>query len=179
MKCVDYNIHDDPEIRRLAEKLVHPISGKFVSRYNCDYSKIRMTLNHELVTIMAHTRGKIKKIKVLDLGSGCNPSLDFTETRNYEPWLCRLLYAIGAHPIGIDYGKFEGEEFEHHSIDLMVDNLNFMKDNSIDVAHARLLFCSSTLKDREGEKRFELQNRLYPQLERIVKPEGFYIVNDV
>jgi hypothetical protein len=54
------------------------------------------------------------------------------------------------------------------------DCLGFIPDYSIDIAHACLLFSSPTLIKKYGDAK-QLKENLIPQLERIVRPEGFFI----
>lgn len=127
----------------------------------------------------------VAKKKILDLGCGATEPTDFKENkRAHEPWLCRVLYGIGAHPIGIDIGDLSKEKFENYSLDLMkLNSLKFLKKHSIDLAHERLfinpLGTSPTLMDKYPQKiRFKRIDELIKQLHRIVKPEGYLVHNE-
>ena len=54
-------------------------------------------------------------------------------------------------------------------------SLNFIPDNSIDIAHGRLLYSSPQL-GRMGGNEERIKKVLIPQLERILKPEGIYLL---
>ncbi|NCN86864.1 hypothetical protein GW932_03445 [archaeon] len=102
---------------------------------------------------------------ILDLACGSTNS-------EYKPWLARGLYKMGINIIGIDINDNSKEKFENYKIDLSVPNsLNFLKDNSIDIAMANYFFIGGGLKT-SNKKTFNL---LLPQLERIVKKEGYFI----
>jgi SAM-dependent methyltransferase len=122
--------------------------------------------------------GNLEEKRILDLGCGSRgrtyESTQMGDDKIWEPWLCRALYSLGASPIGIDVGDLEGEKFEHKNLDLLsIDSLSFLDDDSIDVAHADLLFDSPELGRRRGYH--TLRGLLIPQLERVVKPNGFFL----
>lgn len=134
---------------------------------------------------------------ILDLGCGSTAhSYDYVGMQNekygkrdYEPWLPRALHLLGVKVIGVDYGNLDEEEFQHlsHTNLLNPFSLKSIPDNYIDLAHARQLYTSPQLEkmltipystnnssDYISKK---LESTLIPQLNRIVKPEGFYYHN--
>ena len=129
--------------------------------------------------------GKLEGKRILDLGCGSVATLDnaygSTKAPDFEPWLCRALHESGVKVIGVDYfspQETSQESFEFHKRNLLEQGaLDFIPDKSIDIANARFLFNSPTLLNLYEEKNFmqNIQNVLLPQLERIVKPDGFFI----
>jgi len=143
----------------------------------------------------------------LDLGCGSNSRHDtFDEVSRFrEPWLCRALNELGVKVIGIDIGNLDGEEFEHYSLNLLNENaLSFLPDNSIDIAHEFQFFDSPFLHDMISITDKELAEKvknpeipywsagdhskycleitkrvLIPQLQRIVKPDGYFVTTEV
>ncbi|HLD98584.1 MAG TPA: hypothetical protein VI815_04625 [Candidatus Nanoarchaeia archaeon] len=143
----------------------------------------------------------------LDLGCGSNSRHDtFDEVSRFrEPWLCRALSELGVKVIGIDIGNLDGEEFEHYSLNLLNENaLSFLPDNSIDIAHEFQFFDSPFLHDMISITDKELAEKvknpeipywsagdhskycleitkrvLIPQLQRIVKPDGYFVTTEV
>lgn len=115
--------------------------------------------------------GDVKDKVVLDLGCG---STEPDGRRVYEPWLCRILYRLGAHPIGIDMRSLEGEEFEHYTGD-MSDRTTFREipSHSVDVASTFMVFDSPQW--RENGARY---GHLDAQLYRVVKPEGLFLCEE-
>ncbi|MEK6830274.1 MAG: hypothetical protein AABY15_09225, partial [Nanoarchaeota archaeon] len=128
---------------------------------------------------------------------------DGKKSRSFEPWLPRALHEMGVHVIGIDIGNLDREEFEHYSLDLLKDNaLSVIPDHSIDYAYSRLLYSSPQLanmvsprdypdiarkvKDQtipywsagDGERLAGavLEQKLLPQIERVLKPAGSYLL---
>lgn len=103
-----------------------------------------------------------------DLGCGSNDI--YRETgmllkpdNQFEPWLCRILHAIGARPIGIDIGPLSGERFEYYERNLNSPNsLEGIPDNSVDLANAKQLFDSPFLIYRLGINPQELRQNLLP-----------------
>lgn len=121
--------------------------------------------------------------------------------RHFEPWFPRVLHMLGVKVIGVDYGRLNGEEFENYRLNLLTpDSLKFISNGFIDLANARLLYTSPQLDnmtpknnkelidevkdksmnywsigDSERYARKSLERVLLPQLERIVKPEGYFV----
>lgn len=113
--------------------------------------------------------GEVKGKSILDLGCGSVNSRD-----ECEPYFSRALHEMGAKVIGIDLYDLSKEKFKGYNVDLSMPNsLDFLKDNSVDIACADAFFDSPTLRRViSGEEVFKI---LIPQLERIVKPEGHSI----
>ena len=103
----------------------------------------------EFVTRLLDAFGVLTAIDgetVLDLACGSNSSrspVTGRRTVEFEPWMCRLLVALGARPVGIDIGDLDGEAFEHHRVDLGVPGvLDFLATGSFDAIHESRLFGS-------------------------------------
>ena len=141
-----------------------------------------------------------KEKTVLDLGCGCVDSPDSITSRllgmdgymrrQFEPWLLRALHEYGANCIGIDYGDLSAERFKGYSRDLTdLDSLKMLPDRSVDLACAFMLFDSPTsqlgLESRNyyrgqlfpasAEKTISLFQIIAIQLDRVLKPEGYFI----
>jgi hypothetical protein len=39
-------------------------------------------------------------------------------TAQFEPWFCRILFELGANPVGTDFGDLGSEVFVHYRVDL-------------------------------------------------------------
>ena len=78
----------------------------------------------EFVTRLSDAFGLLPAIRgtaVLDFACGSSSSrspVTGRRTTEFEPWMCRLLVALGAHPVGLDIGEITDEAFEHHRVDL-------------------------------------------------------------
>jgi hypothetical protein len=146
--------------------------------YDSDFQFwLMIKITNQLLPIYNAMSGNFSGQKILDLGCG-SPSDTYEskkyDPKKYEPWLCRVLLELGTHPIGIDMGNLETEKFEHYSLNFLVpDSLSFLGDASIDVAHVDLLFDSPSTPEEMHYDHFK--KILIPQLERIVKSDGFYI----
>ncbi|MBI2124201.1 class I SAM-dependent methyltransferase [Candidatus Pacearchaeota archaeon] len=137
-------------------------------------------IDYQLRPILLLLNFDLKNKVILDLGCGsilsCDnrPSADSKAKGRWEPELCRALYKLGAHPIGIDVRGLEREEFEHYEMDLLHDSLSFIKDHSVDLANACAFFDSPALYANAYDSLDEkLREKLFPELKRIIKPEGF------
>jgi len=153
-------------------------------KYNIAEIPHRAKLQFErLLRIVGNKLENLRDKKVLDLGCGSNSSqLETAQEeyeRHYEPWLCRLLYEVGARPIGIDIGDLDNEEFEHYSKDL-VDKaaLDFIDDGSIDFVNA-LSFLGATpspaLLARDSINTEQIEENLIKQSLRVLKDTGLYL----
>ena len=127
---------------------------------------------------------------------------DGKKNRDFEPWIPRALHELGVHVIGIDIGSLDREEFEHYSLDLLKENaLSVIPDHSIDHVYSKLLYSSpqlanmvssryypdiaSKVKDKaipywtigDGERlaKTVLEQKLFHQIERVLKPAGTYL----
>jgi len=80
----------------------------------------------EFVTRLSDAFGSLSATRgqaVLDIACGSSSSgspVTGRQTAEFEPWMCRLLVELGAHPVGLDIGDLGGEAFEHHRVDLGV-----------------------------------------------------------
>ena len=90
--------------------------------------------------------GLLKGKKILDIGCGSKSSAhrDHVWGSNcFEPWLCRSLKEIGAHPVGLDIAPNSGEGFESHIADITAKgSLGFLEDGSFDAVNCTGVFCS-------------------------------------
>ncbi len=94
--------------------------------------------------------------------------------RLYEPWFSRALLELGASPVGIDIGNLDGEEFEHHRVDLSQPGaLDFLPDKSFDAVNLNGLFSSPQLESMTGESEVDkMKEELKKQIRRILKADG-------
>ncbi len=192
MKVVQYNGFQGSEqtvnyFRFLEPRVKDKLIQKYLNSNEKEYSLTAYsTLFLQLNAILSLTSDGILEKRILDLGCGSIHNQDhFKYPQGFEPWLCRFLHEAGAKPIGIDIANLDNEEFEHYQLDLGEPNsLDFLADNSIDIAHSSLLFDSPTMVREMYERNpgIEIQNpatrlkqNLLPQLEKIIKPEGFFI----
>lgn len=122
--------------------------------------------------------GDIKGKRILDIGCGGKgqyTSQTSFRSRMYEPWLCRALLELDAEPIGIDARDNSEEEFENYQRDLFEkDSLSDIPESSVDIAHAKGLFNDPSVYMSPTN----LEDVLIPQLERTVKPNGYFIYEE-
>ncbi len=144
---------------------------------------------------------KVQGKRILDLACGSNTSkapssiyinTPFGESRiriassenytaQFEPWFCRILLALGAHPVGIDFGDLEGEAFEHHKIDLGQSGaLDFLPSQSFDGIQDSRLFGSPefTAQFPNPADRLRVAREMRRQERRLLKPDGILIHSD-
>ncbi len=173
-------------------ELMEFLEPRLLEKYPHSYLKNNNgvdTIQVQLSKIVVITDGDLEGKVILDLGCGsvngydgflysltkagiCFSDDDFS-FHSYEPWLCRALCELGAKPIGIDRRGLENEEFEHHELDLLEDNLDVIPDSSIDVVNMYQLLTSSIFS-KNGDYKM-LMEKLIPQLRRILKPEGVFV----
>jgi hypothetical protein len=137
----------------------------------------------ELNVLLTLTNGSLEGKTILDLGCGCTVPVPIGGEhdgfdRMYEPWLCRYLLELGINHIGVDIGPNIADKFNFHRADLTEPSaLDFIPSSSIDIANAHQLFDSPFLLHviRFGGNLYDI---LRPQLERIIKPEGYFVYNN-
>ena len=162
-----------------ARKILDEIKSIFLKKYfdgdMQKYSDAEMSLTRQIYPLIA-LMPNLKDKTFLDLGCGSastEAKFSYLNHRMYEPWLCRALCEIGAKSIGVDINSNDGEKFENYIVDFYEPNsLSKIKDNSVDIANAGAIF---NLPGFDEEK---FNRNLIPQLERIVKPEGFFVYQD-
>lgn len=119
---------------------------------------------------------------VLDIPSGSNSSrspVTGKRTAEFEPWMCRLLLALGARPVGIDIGDLDGEAFEHHHVDLGVPGaLDFLPTGSFDAIHESRLFGSPEFRTVYSRAADRIRREIHRQERRLLRPGGILIHSD-
>jgi hypothetical protein len=148
-----------------------------------------------------NTFSRLRGKRILDIASGSNTSrapssvhvnTPFGEQRirfpspggyttQFEPWFCRLLLELGAHPVGIDLGDLDRETFEHYHVDLSLPGaLDFLPDHSFDAVHDSRLFGSPefTEQTRDRADRLKIAQEIRRQEKRLLKADGIVIHSD-
>jgi hypothetical protein len=143
----------------------------------------------------------LKGQRILDIACGSNssraPSFVFINTpfgekhvpiphtdgftAQFEPWFCRVLLELGAHPVGVDMGDLEGETFEYYNVDLGKPGaLNFLPDHSFDAAQDSRLFGSPefTAQFPNQADRLKIASEIWSQEQRLLKARGILIHSD-
>jgi hypothetical protein len=102
-------------------------------------------------------------------------------TAQFEPWFCRILLELGAHPVGIDAGDLDDEAFEHYNADLgLAGALDFLPDHSFDAVHDSRLFGSPEFVAQfpHGEDRLRVAGEVRRQEQRLLSANGIVIHSD-
>ena len=142
----------------------------------------------------------IRDQKILDIACGSNtskaPASLFIDTpfghktmesssqgysAQFEPWFCRILSELGAHPVGIDFGDLESEAFVHYRVDLgRMGALDFLPDQSFDAVQDSRLFGSPefTAQFPNRADRLKIAQEIKSQEQRLLKPDGIVIHSD-
>src|SRR3989344_3058045 len=137
------------EKRRWYER-VRDLIKELALKYQADPSDL-IGVEIDLWTIGESFGGEneLKGKRILDIGCGSTtPELN---DRSFEPWLCRALHELGAHPVGVDIGEIDTEKFEHYQLDLSKPGaLNLFPDKSFDGVNCRA-FLDSPRFMRSGD----------------------------
>jgi hypothetical protein len=102
-------------------------------------------------------------------------------TALFEPWFCRILFELGANPVGVDFGDLEHEAFEHYQVDLGKPGaLDYLPDHSFDAIQDSRLFGSPefTAQFPNPADRFKVAQEIRRQEERLLKESGIIIHSD-
>jgi hypothetical protein len=134
--------------------------------------------------------------RILDIACGSNSSklpvdtpfgmLAYQRSKDeytalFEPWFCRILFELGAVPVGIDFGDLEREVFAHYRVDLgKTGALDFLPDHSFDGIQDSRLFGSPefTTQFPDPEDRLEVAREIVRQERRLLKADGIMIHSD-
>ena len=99
----------------------------------------------------------------------------------FEPWFCRILFELGANPVGIDFGDLDREVFTHYRIDLgQAGALDFLPDRSFDAIQDSRLFGSPefTAQFPNQADRLKVAQEIRRQEQRLLKLDGIVIHSD-
>jgi hypothetical protein len=102
-------------------------------------------------------------------------------TALFEPWFCRILFELGANPVGVDFGDLEHEVFEHYQVDLgKTGALDFLPDHSFDAVQDSRLFGSPefTAQFPNQADRIKVAREIRRQEGRLLKVNGIIIHSD-
>jgi len=102
-------------------------------------------------------------------------------TALFEPWFCRMLFELGATPVGVDFGDLEDELFIHHQVDLGKKGaLDFLPDHSFDAVQDSRLFGSPefTAQFPNRAARLSVAQEIVRQERRLLKPTGIVVHSD-
>jgi hypothetical protein len=140
-------------------------------------------LSINLKLMFFETKSNLKELSIVELGCGTTDSSDqgIGHAPSF-PWMSRFLqfynqqYQMNLKQLGLDNG-FQDEKYPYRQIDLMDPNaLGFIEGHSIDLVVAFQLFNSPILHSTHGTNAGNiLWSNLYPQVNRILKPEAIYI----
>ena len=102
-------------------------------------------------------------------------------TSLFEPWFCRILLALAAEPVGVDFGDLDGERFEHYHADLArLGALDFLPSQSFDAIQDSRLFGSPEFTSQVPERsdRLKIAQEIRDQEQRLLKANGILIHSD-
>jgi hypothetical protein len=102
-------------------------------------------------------------------------------TAQFEPWFCRILFELGANPVGVDFGDLESEIFVHYRVDLgKIGGLDFLPDHSFDAVQDSRLFGSPefTAQFPNQADRLKIAQEIKQQEQRLLKANGIVIHSD-
>jgi hypothetical protein len=139
----------------------------------------------EFVTRLTAAFGSLAAVRgrrVLDIASGSNSSRSPATGRRtvqFEPWMCRLLAALGAVPVAVDIGDLDAEAFEHYRVDLgMPGALDFLPSRSFDAIHESRLFGSPEFRSTYAAATEGVRSEIHRQERRLLRPGGILIHSD-
>jgi len=139
----------------------------------------------EFVTRLIDAYGSLPAIRgqaILDIACGSSSSrspVTGRPTSEFEPWMCRLLLELGAHPVGLDIGDLADEAFEHHRVDLGVPGaLDFLATGAFDAIHESRLFGSPEFRAAHRQNAERIRREIHRQERRILRPGGVLIHSD-
>ena len=163
---LDLDANDGLLAKMTAEPLLREIMVEFIGRLTRAFGSL----------------AAIRDQVILDVACGSNSSrspITGRRTVAFEPWMCRLLAALGARPVGLDIGDLDRERFEHHHVDLGVPGaLDFLPSASFDAIHESRLFGSPEFRSAYGGDYGRVRAEITRQEARLLKPGGILIHSD-
>lgn len=163
---LDLDANDGLAAKLAEEPMLADVMAEFIGRLTRAFGSL------------AAIRGQL----ILDIACGSNSSRSPVTGRRtvaFEPWMCRLLAALGARPIGLDIGDLDREQFEHHHVNLGIPGaLDFLPSASFDAIHESRLFGSPEFRAVYGAAYDRVRAEITRQEARLLKPEGILIYSD-
>ncbi len=197
------SLWDDPQERRLLMKTIRELDVQYGLSEKITKEPGVEEIIAQMVGRLAHAVGKLSNLrgkKILDIACGSNTSkappsiylntpfgeitLDHPAkgyTAQFEPWFCRILFELGADPIGVDLGDLDREAFTHYRVDLgKIGSLDFLPDHSFDAIQDSRLFGSPefTAQFPNYADRLEVAQEIRRQERRLLKTGGLIIHSD-
>jgi len=166
----------EPGVEQILEQMLQRLTACFGSLWNIRGKRILDVpcgSNTSKAPAIMHVKTALGTIRLGGRHKGYTPL--------FEPWFCRMLLLLGADPVGVDFGDLEGEQFEHHAVDLgQPGALNFMPDASFDAVQDSRLFGSPEFTAQFPKKvdRLAVAQELVRQEKRLLKPGGVIIHSD-
>lgn len=102
-------------------------------------------------------------------------------TALFEPWFCRILFELGATPVGVDFGDLDQEVFTQYRADLgKTGALDFLPEASFDAIQDSRLFGSPefTAEFPDQTDRLKVAQEIKRQEQRLLKKDGVIIHSD-
>ena len=193
---------EDEQDRARIAKTIQALDARY------DLEK-KMTREPGVAEIIAQMTGRLARSygsladlqgkKILDIACGSNSSrlpaslhiktplgeLSVGGSKGYtalfEPWFCRILYELGADPVGVDFGDLEQEVFTHYKVDLgKTGALDFLPEASFDAIQDSRLFGSPefTAEFPDQGDRLMVAQEIKMQEKRLLKKGGIIIHSD-
>ncbi len=172
---LDGKITKEPE----AEDIIKQMAGRLASSYP-NLTDIR---NKRILDIACGSNSsKLPASSVLgSLFGGRSVRANRGYTALFEPWFCRMLFELGAAPVGVDFGNLDGEVFFHYQVDLGKPGvLDFLPDHSFDGIQDSRLFGSPefTAEFPNQADRLKVAQEIVRQEWRLLKLNGIMIHSD-
>jgi hypothetical protein len=194
---------DDVQERSLLEKTIKALDVQYGLSAKIKEEPGVEEIITQMIGRLAHAFGKLSQLrglKILDIACGSNsskapamvqvntpfgkmtldpPPKGFTAL--FEPWFCRMLFELGADPVGVDLGNLDCEKFTHVQVDLgKLGALDILPDQSFDAIQDSRLFGSPefTAQFPGYKDRLQVAQEIRRQEVRLLTPGGIIIHSD-
>jgi hypothetical protein len=193
---------EDPKDRILFSKTILALNASYGLSRKMEKEPGVAEIIEQMAGRLANAYRRLSNIqnkKILDIACGSNTSklpaslymntrfgeISIGASRGYtalfEPWFCRILFELGAIPVGVDFGDLEQEIFTHYQVDLgKTGALDFLPDRSFDGIQDSRLFGSPEFTAQFPDRidRIKVAKEIMRQEQRLLKTGGIIIHSD-
>ena len=163
------------EKKQFVERLEKHIGHEYERNYlDCGMYNLEAVLD-----VIGNPRGR----RILEIGCGAIPSdcKDSPGSGEYDLWLCKTLYALGANIAGIDICNMGTQDFETQRLNVLNGFAPVFEPGSFDASFTSKFWHSPTLYSSSYyvHNKRECQKKVYQDIHQVLKAGGVHVDDDI